>query len=242
MKNRRGIFSRMLIALLPFMILKGSEPKTAKNNFYQYSKLSLRQAKEDSTKLSKEKRTNIYVTIDDGPSPASFYFNNIAMTDSVYLTMFVIGDSVFKNTSHRIFFNLYRLNPFIETGNHSFSHANGHYQQYYKNAQMVLADFIMNADSLHLNNKIARLPGRNTWRINGKARTDLTDADSAADGLRLQGYSTVGWDIEWKMNLDSSHSIEDAGEVINKIDRMARKKKFVYSKQHCTALPRKHVY
>jgi hypothetical protein len=37
---------------------------------------------------------NIYLTIDDGPSEASFYLSNIAMADSTPLNVFVIGDSV----------------------------------------------------------------------------------------------------------------------------------------------------
>ncbi len=170
--------------------------------------------------LIRKKTTSIYLTIDDGPSPASFYLSNKAMADSIYLTMFVIGDSVFKNSSNKIFFDLYQLNPFIEIGNHSYSHANGHYRLYYKDSAKVIADFLKNADTLHNTNMIARLPGRNTWRINGRAKTDLADDSSSANGLLRINYRVFGWDIEWTCKTDSVHGIENADSVIAAVDRM----------------------
>lgn len=180
----------------------------------------------DETKINQisHKRTNVYITIDDGPSAASLYLNNTAIADSINMTMFIIGNKILESHSNRILFNLYLSNPFIQTGNHSFSHANGHYQLYYKRPNEVIIDFEKNAGSFHVSKKIARLPGRNTWRINEKRRTDLADADSSADRLLLQGYRVFGWDIEWKNKQGSSHDITDAESVMKEIGYMAGKR------------------
>ena len=46
-----------------------------------------------------------------------------------------------------------------------------------------LKDFIKNMDTLKLDNKIARLPGRNMWRINERSRNDVDSGTQAADLL-----------------------------------------------------------
>jgi hypothetical protein len=169
--------------------------------------------------------TSIYLTIDDGPSAASQYINNIAVTDSALINIFVIGARVYKNDSLHTLFNLYQTNPFIETGNHSFLHANGHYHNYYSHPQEVISDFILNADTLSLKNKIARLPGRNTWRLNGRKRTDLPDDSTAADILVAQGYRVFGWDIEWHCHTDSNHHILPAAVFMNHLQNIIRTKR-----------------
>jgi hypothetical protein len=58
---------------------------------------------------------------------------------------------------------LNKENEFIGVGNHSYSHANNHYKLYYSTPKGVLNDFIRNKDTLALDNKIGRLPGRNMW-------------------------------------------------------------------------------
>ncbi|MEP6746186.1 MAG: hypothetical protein ABJB86_00595 [Bacteroidota bacterium] len=177
-----------------------------------------------SEHVNQIKPTCIYLTIDDGPSDASFFLSNIAMADSALFNLFVIGDSVRKNESRKMFFQLYQLNHFIEIGNHSFSHANKHYHDYYMHPTAVVNDFLLNEYTLGLQNKIARLPGRNTWRIDGRERTDLGDDSTAANLLLLRGYRIFGWDVEWHWPTDSSHSIKTAHEMIQQIEHIVLKK------------------
>lgn len=94
-------------------------------------------------------------------------------------------------------FSWYRLNPLVEIANHSFTHANGKYRQYYQQPGLVVNDILLNKDSLNLSNNIVRLPGRNVWRIDGRRRSDLADAAIAADSLAAKGYDIYGWDLEW---------------------------------------------
>ena len=147
---------------------------------------------------------HIYFTIDDGPSAASRSIAAIADSLRIPLNIFIIGQNVYQCKEFKQSFELYRLNSFIETGNHSFNHASNHFQQYYLSPDSVNADFKRNEDSLHFPFMIARLPGRNTWRIDGRKRSDLKDAADAADSLAASGYRVFGWDLEWRYLSDTA--------------------------------------
>lgn len=184
----------------------------------------------DTLPVIKKKNTantffTIYLTFDDGPVKESEELIRIATKDSVPINVFVVGEKVLVSDTMKILFQSYFNNPFIETGNHSFTHANKKYQQYYKNTEQVIEDFKLNADTLHLTKKIARLPGRNTWRINNKSRTDLPDANAAADSLAAIGYSVFGWDLEWRYCSDSSLEVQTAELMINEVEDFFRNKK-----------------
>lgn len=90
--------------------------------------------------------------------------------------------------------------------NHSYTHASGTtYQEFYSNAETVLADFnqcaatitgILGPGGTGFDVKLGRLPGRNTWRTSGVNRTD-GDSATAANLLSANGYSLFGWDLEY---------------------------------------------
>jgi len=140
---------------------------------------------------------SVYITFDDGPMKASHYLIEAIQRDSIPVAVFAVGRQVYKNAENSFIFQWYRTNPFVELVNHSFSHANGKYKSYYQHPSKVVADIVMNEDTLGLTSKIARLPGRNLWRINGRKRHDLNDAAVAGDSLVAKGYSLFGWDMEW---------------------------------------------
>ncbi len=184
----------------------------------------------DTTKPGPQKDSpgnfvHVYLTFDDGPTAGSEIINCIAASDSAMINVFVIGQNVFATTKQNELLRLYRANPFIEIGNHSYSHAARHYRIYYRHPFQVANDFDRNADMLQLTNKIARLPGRNTWRIRGRRRTDLSDANAAADSLAARGYSVFGWDVEWRLDPDSSGRVQTAGTLIKLIEKLVRRKK-----------------
>lgn len=167
----------------------------------------------------------IYLTFDDGPVTESEELTSIATKDSVPINVFVVGEKVFASDTMKRLFQSYFNNPFIEIGNHSFTHANKKYQQYYQNPETVIKDFKLNQDTLRLSKKIARLPGRNTWRINNRSRTDIPDANTAADSLAGAGYSIFGWDLEWRYCSDSSLEVQTAELMINEVEDFFRNKK-----------------
>jgi len=171
-------------------------------------------------KNSLQQKVSVYLTFDDGPNWGSELVNKEAMIDSVYITVFVVGKFVFKSDDNARLFKLYKQNPFIEIGNHSFTHANSHYRSYYRHTEEVLKDFLMNYDTLHLTEKVARLPGRNCWRIGAKKRSDIEDGALAADTLTSAGYNVFGWDVEWRYD-SSGKIIESAEDMIHKVEMIA---------------------
>ncbi len=167
----------------------------------------------------------IYLTFDDGPVKESEELLRIAMKDSIPINLFIIGKNVFASDSMTRLFNSYFNNPFIIIGNHSFSHANKKYQQYYDSPENVVQDFKLNNDTLRLTKKIARLPGRNAWRIKDKSRTDLPDAIAAADSLAAIGYSIFGWDLEWRYCSDSCLEVQTAELMVKEVEEFFGNKK-----------------
>lgn len=140
---------------------------------------------------------NFYLTFDDGIIKGSRKLSPLALSEKVPVTIFLIGKFVCANDSNRLVWQEDLNNQWLEAGNHSFSHADNRYHLYYQDPQHVLQDFQKNQDSLGLQNKIARLPGRNVWRLHGYSKDDLPDSKAAADSLAANGYKLFGWDIEW---------------------------------------------
>lgn len=158
----------------------------------------------------------IYLSFDDGIIKESKCIDSIAYQDSVKITVFLIGQRAVADKQAKEIYNAYKKNPFIEVGNHSFTHANKKYKSYYRQPEQVVNDMLLNEDTLHLIEKIARLPGRNVWRVNSKCRNDLADAAPAADSLAHLGYRIFGWDIEWGYD-SATHSFYSADEMIKRI-------------------------
>jgi hypothetical protein len=130
---------------------------------------------------------------------------------------------------------LYCNNPYIEIGNHSYTHANDHYAAYYSNPEGVLADFMRNMDSLQLTTKIGRLPGRNMWRVNQRSRNDISSGIEAADLLHKNGYSLFGWDLEWMHDPHTAEPIGTAGEIFSQIEKTIEQNR-VFTSNHFVLL------
>jgi peptidoglycan/xylan/chitin deacetylase (PgdA/CDA1 family) len=185
--------------------------------------------KKDTQVIIKEKLPDsaykIYITIDDGPDMGSPNINQVALADSAKINLFIVGWQVYKKDTLRRFFEAFQSNPFIEIGSHSYTHAQLHYRRYYKKPGGVIRDFELNADTLHLQNKLIRFPGRNTWRIHGKKKSDLPDDTVEADSLAAEGYSIFGWDIEWKHFPENSRTLQTAENIMRQIEEKIREGK-----------------
>lgn len=140
----------------------------------------------------------IYLTFDDGPTPASNELVCRVEQDSFKVTVFLVGLHVKTMPQGQAVLDAYRANPLVEIANHSYTHAGSKYKAFYSNPTQVVEDMRRNEDTLQLTNKILRLPGRNVWRLQDKQRNDLNDAGPAADSLARLGYNIFGWDIEWQ--------------------------------------------
>lgn len=130
---------------------------------------------------------------------------------------------------------LYRNNPYIEIGNHSYTHANDQYAAYYSNPEGVLADFMRNMDSLQLTTKVGRLPGRNMWRVNQRSRNDISSGIEAADLLHRNGYSLYGWDLEWMHDPHTAEPVGTADEIFSQIQKAIEQNR-VFTSNHFVLL------
>ena len=139
---------------------------------------------------------SIYLTSDDGPQRDSIALNQLVLDYEFPLTIFAIGKLYNNSSEIQEIYNYYKDNPYIYIGNHSYSHANGHYIRFYKNPQNVVKDFQKNEELLGISSKIARLPGRNVWVLNGVVEGER-DAKASAKLLAKElKYNTFGWDYE----------------------------------------------
>jgi hypothetical protein len=104
----------------------------------------------------------------------------------------------------------------------------------------VVKDFVRCEDSLKLTAKIIRTPGRNIWRTEGVNSTDLKNSISAADSLRLNGFTVVGWDLEW--DFDDELKLKKTGdEMLDQVDS-AFAKGYTKTPDHLVLLAHDQVY
>ncbi len=165
-------------------------------------------------------QVNIYLTFDDGPGPGSRQLYALADSEQVKINLFIVGCRALRSDSASDAFREHRSDSFILVANHSFTHACGHYRTFYADPSGVLADFDGNRDSLQLDNPFARMPGRNYWRIGGRAEEDIVNGGEAADSLASHGYRLIGWDIEWRSDTTGGHiSLTGAG-MLEKIGKL----------------------
>lgn len=162
----------------------------------------------------------IYLTFDDGPSAGSRIVDSLSRSDSLDINVFLVGVNISANRAGRARLEEYRRNPLIEMGNHSYTHAARHYNRYFKQPALVLADFERNRDSLQLPTNLSRLPGRNVFRVNGKRRDEPGNGREAADRLMENGYAIFGWDIEWRIKPAAGIGQHSGKEMLGLVEEM----------------------
>ncbi|HXL58002.1 MAG TPA: polysaccharide deacetylase family protein [Chitinophagaceae bacterium] len=170
---------------------------------------------------------HIYITFDDGPLEGSEDIDDAVRTEQVKVNVFVVGRHALRNDSMRRFYKLYQNNPYIEIGNHSFSHAHNHYEKFYKNPSAVVADFLKCQTELQIPNKIARQPGRNQWRLKGIHVNDVRSGSVSADMLYKQSFKVFGWDVEWQHDPKTGVPVQTVDDMVELIERKLKEHKTV---------------
>jgi len=117
--------------------------------------------------------------------------------------------------------------PNILVANHTYSHANGHYQRFYGNTFGVMSD-IEHAQLILGGRKYLRLAGRNVWRTPEVRRDDRALGSkeqgrehSKYDTIAQEGFFIYGWDVEW-------HFDHVTGRPLSSAEAMARKIESIY--------------
>jgi peptidoglycan/xylan/chitin deacetylase (PgdA/CDA1 family) len=163
---------------------------------------------------------HIYLTFDDGPSAGSLLVNEFSGSNKLPINVFLIGRNACLNNISRDLLRFYQLNPLVEIGNHSFTHAHRRYHSYFREPAEVLDDFDRNRDSLQLKNGLARLPGRNFFRLDGLSRNESGNGRQAADTLAASGYRVFGWDLEWRRVPDKGIGLHTGEDMMGIVDKM----------------------
>jgi peptidoglycan-N-acetylglucosamine deacetylase len=148
--------------------------------------------------LPKKKTKTIYLTFDDGPNRGTKKMMHIVEDEQVPVTLFIVGQHVFGSKEQTATFDSLMASKYFEIANHSYTHAfKNKFATFYTLPDSAVKDFIRCADSLHLTANIVRTPGRNIWRTKNINNTDINTSKATADSLFKNGFTEVGWDLEW---------------------------------------------
>jgi len=170
---------------------------------------------------------HIYLTFDDGPLDGSEDIDDAIRQERVKINVFLVGQHALGSKKMEDYFHLYQRNPYIEIGNHSFSHAHDHYKSFYEKPDSVVADFLKCQQLLNIPHKYARQPGRNQWRLNGIVKNDVTSGIKSADKLYQLGFKIFGWDLEWQHDSKTGDPIQTVNDMVELIEKKLANKSTV---------------
>lgn len=164
----------------------------------------------------------IYLTFDDGPLAGTDDVIAVLNAKQAKGTLFMVGAHVSSDwRRHQL--DAAHSSRFVQVANHSTTHANRQYSEYYRNPRAVVEGFQQATRTLRIAQRPirARLPGRNTWRVGNIVQNDPVnsgDSGAAADLLATAGYRIYGWDVEWGMS--GGRPTDTADLVVQRIDRV----------------------
>lgn len=182
-------------------------------------------AKPVAPPLPKKKKKTIYLTFDDGPNRGTKKMMHIVEEEQVPVTLFIVGQHVYGSREQTNTFDSLMACKYFEIANHSYTHAfENKYAKFYTLPDSAVKDFIRCADSLHLTANIVRTPGRNIWRTANINSTDIEKSKPAADSIYKDGFTEVGWDLEWHFD-EHLKLLNTSDEMVALIDSMFAKGK-----------------
>jgi peptidoglycan/xylan/chitin deacetylase (PgdA/CDA1 family) len=152
---------------------------------------------QDSLQKTIDVKKKIYFTFDDGPNNGTRNVLKAVKEENIPASFFIVGEHVFDSPKQTQTWEILKADSGIELCNHSYTHAHNRYTSFYKNSSGVIEDFNHSQNKLQFNNNIARMPGRNAWRIDTIDHTDIYESSAAIDSLHAAGFNIMGWDIEW---------------------------------------------
>jgi peptidoglycan/xylan/chitin deacetylase (PgdA/CDA1 family) len=169
----------------------------------------------------------IYLTFDDGPLSGTANVLDVLAEEQVPAAMFMVGLHVESGGEQRALLMRAKALPLVTVGNHSYSHANNHYRDYYSNTDGVVADMLKANTVLGLTPWVyARLPGRDVFRLIDYSKDDLS-MDPAHYEREVVDYDYVaamkfliyGWDFEWAHSSDGK-PVQSVDLLVSEIDHL----------------------
>lgn len=176
----------------------------------------------DSIAVVSSHKKKIYITFDDGPNAGTMNVLNAVIEEQVPVSFFVVAKHVYDSREQHLTWEKLKSTAGIEICNHSYGHAGNRYSRFYQEPQKVIADFIRSNDSLQFQNNVARMPGRNAWRIDSVRHTDVKESRKAIDSVALAGFSIMGWDVEWGFDHQSFVPDADTSLMFRRMENLLR--------------------
>jgi peptidoglycan-N-acetylglucosamine deacetylase len=161
----------------------------------------------------------IFLTWDDSPQPpGTAICYNVFKEEGVKASFFSVGMHYdIEPRRRRIIDTIRNGYPQFLLANHSYSHGfRDNYNTFYKLVDSAITDFQKAEKTMNIPVKIIRLPGRNSWAINGSVSGPKT-SENVARRLDSLGYKVVGWDIEWGF-IKGSTPKESPTQIMNLIN------------------------
>lgn len=185
----------------------------------------------DTSKLGTTEIKEVFLTFDDGLQPGTqevlLLLEKLNVTATFFLTGIHVKSFIEKTNRNLGLKMLKEIYTKHQIANHSYSHANDYYENYYSQGlkigkdahgkfiyRTVLKDFQLNDETINkylveagikvdskAQYKTARFPGRNTW-WGSEFKDAHSDTKEEAQALYNAGYSLYGWDTEWNMNFE----------------------------------------
>jgi peptidoglycan/xylan/chitin deacetylase (PgdA/CDA1 family) len=182
----------------------------------------------------------IYLTFDDGPLFGTSNCIDICLQEEVQASFFQVGMHMARSKFGKFLYNRILQHPEVfEILNHSYTHANGKYLNFYHHPDAALLDFIKAHNSLKLTNNLVRLPGNNAWNtLNHKRTSSLVKP--VVLKLDSAGYNVMGWDIEWDFNKQGKPS--ESGEKMARIIDSSIARNRTLTKNHMVILMHDQMY
>jgi peptidoglycan-N-acetylglucosamine deacetylase len=161
----------------------------------------------------------VYLTWDDGPNDGTPAVLKLIKEYKIPMSLFLVGRNGAVPGYKKYYDDAAALDH-VTFHNHSWSHANGRYKNFYYNLSGVIEDFNKCSALFNFDNSISRGPGRNAWRVNNISVTDIKASTKAFDTLAKSGHNVIGWDVEWNMALRGNAVVptETADQLIAEID------------------------
>ena len=182
----------------------------------------------DSLRRELNKRPkHVYLTFDDGPLVGSGALDSIARKKQIKINAFLVGRHADFGKARQRDLERFLNNPLVACYNHSYTHGFNKFAKFYSNAETAYMDFVKNQDKLGIQDKIARLPGRNIWMYNDYRKIDLQNGASTAQMLFDNGYKIYGWDVEWRIQSVTGNPVQSLESVYHRMRNMLNNKSTV---------------
>lgn len=235
----------LLLPVLLFAIMQCSDKDRIEDDLDQLEALSEQDSVRvatPATRVFSDSGKYVYLTIDDAPVNGCSYIDSVIAAEKIDADIFVVGNVIDGSGRFRKYYDSLKRNPFLELYNHSYSHANGRYADYYKNPQNVFADFEKMRLDFDISHKIARLPGRNLWMMDSVRKKNCTQSGTSSAQLLVDGgYKVFGWDVEWKYSPKDYSAKETPAQIVELIEE-ARLTKTSFTHNHVVLLTHNQMF